>query len=39
MNINGRGLICPYAEAGMDVDKPAQYELLKHDLERQGKAG
>jgi CTP:molybdopterin cytidylyltransferase MocA len=39
LNINGRGLICPYAEAGMDVDKPAQYELLRHDLERQGKAG
>jgi len=31
--IKGRALICPYAEAGMDVDKPVQYELVKSDLE------
>ena len=29
----GRALICPHAEAGMDVDKPRQYDLLKRDLE------
>ncbi len=34
LGVKGRLLICPHAEAGMDVDKPAQYELLKRDLER-----
>lgn len=34
LGITGRALICPYAEAGMDVDKPAQYELIKRDLEK-----
>jgi hypothetical protein len=34
--VPGRALVCPYAEAGMDVDKPAQYELLKRDLESRG---
>ena len=33
LKIRGRLLLCPYAEAGMDVDKPAQYELMKRDLE------
>ena len=33
LNIRGRVLVCPHAEAGMDVDKPAQYELVKRDLE------
>ena len=33
LHVSARVLICPYAEAGMDVDKPAQYELLKRDLE------
>jgi CTP:molybdopterin cytidylyltransferase MocA len=33
LKINGRALICPYAEAGMDVDKPGQYEMVKRDLE------
>ena len=34
LNVKGRLLISPHAEAGMDVDKPRQYELVKHDLER-----
>jgi len=37
LHVPGRALVCPYAEAGMDVDKPAQYELLKRDLESRKK--
>ena len=33
LQLKGRALICPYAEAGMDVDKPGQYELVKRDME------
>jgi CTP:molybdopterin cytidylyltransferase MocA len=33
LGVNGRVLLMPFAEAGMDVDKPRQYELVKHDLE------
>src|SRR6185436_7231494 len=33
LGLAGRALICPHAEAGMDVDKPRQYDLLKRDLE------
>jgi CTP:molybdopterin cytidylyltransferase MocA len=33
LHVSARVLINPYAEAGMDVDKPAQYELVKRDLE------
>jgi molybdopterin-guanine dinucleotide biosynthesis protein A len=33
LKINGRALICPFAEAGMDVDKPSQYDLVKRDME------
>lgn len=33
LKVKGRALICPYPEAGMDVDKPGQYELVKRDLE------
>ncbi|MEP7355778.1 MAG: NTP transferase domain-containing protein [Anaerolineales bacterium] len=33
LGVNGRVLLLPHAEAGMDVDKPRQYELVKHDLE------
>jgi CTP:molybdopterin cytidylyltransferase MocA len=34
LGVDGRFLICPYAEIGMDVDKPAQYEMLKRELEQ-----
>jgi CTP:molybdopterin cytidylyltransferase MocA len=33
LGVNGRVLLLPHAEAGMDVDKPRQYELVKADLE------
>jgi GTP:adenosylcobinamide-phosphate guanylyltransferase len=33
LGVKGRVLPCPYAEIGMDVDKPVQYELVRRDLE------
>jgi hypothetical protein len=33
LGVNGRVLLLPHAEAGMDVDKPRQYDLVKRDLE------
>jgi CTP:molybdopterin cytidylyltransferase MocA len=33
LGINGRVLVSPYAESGMDVDKPRQYDLVRRDLE------
>jgi hypothetical protein len=32
LKIKGRAIVCPYAEVGMDVDKPNQLELLRADL-------
>lgn len=32
LGLHGRLLICPHAEAGMDVDKPNQYALVKKEL-------
>ena len=32
LHITGRPLICSYAEAGMDVDKPFQLEIIRSDL-------
>jgi hypothetical protein len=37
LGIRGRALICPYAEVGMDVDKPNQYEMLRRELEARGR--
>lgn len=34
LNLTGRVLIAPYAELGMDVDKPHQLELMQVDLSR-----
>jgi GTP:adenosylcobinamide-phosphate guanylyltransferase len=34
-NIRGIALECPYAELGMDVDKPFQLEIMRQDLLRQ----
>jgi NDP-sugar pyrophosphorylase family protein len=36
LHMTGAVLICPYAEVGMDVDKPAQLELVRADLARRG---
>jgi len=32
LNITGKGLLCPYPEIGMDVDKPYQLELARKEL-------
>lgn len=32
LNITGRAILCPYAEIGMDVDKPFQLEMVSSDL-------
>jgi len=32
LDITGRGLICPYPEIGMDVDKPHQLEIARKEL-------
>jgi GTP:adenosylcobinamide-phosphate guanylyltransferase len=34
MGLKARAILCPYAEIGMDVDKPHQLELLRADLAR-----
>jgi len=33
LHINGRAVICPYAEVGMDIDKPHQLEMMRACLE------
>lgn len=37
IGIRGRAIIWEYAEAGMDVDKPHQLEIMRADLAQQGK--
>jgi GTP:adenosylcobinamide-phosphate guanylyltransferase len=32
LNITGKGLLCPYPEIGMDIDKPQQLELARREL-------
>lgn len=32
LNIKGKAVLCPYAEIGMDVDKPFQLEIMRADL-------
>jgi len=32
LGISGEGLICPYPEIGMDIDKPHQLELARKEL-------
>jgi GTP:adenosylcobinamide-phosphate guanylyltransferase len=34
LKVKGRGIVCPYAEIGMDVDKPHQLEIVRTDLAR-----
>jgi GTP:adenosylcobinamide-phosphate guanylyltransferase len=31
LKITGRAIVCPYAEIGMDIDKPHQLEILRAD--------
>jgi GTP:adenosylcobinamide-phosphate guanylyltransferase len=37
LGLTGRAIVCPYAEVGMDVDKPGQLEILRKDLKKQQK--
>jgi GTP:adenosylcobinamide-phosphate guanylyltransferase len=32
LGISGRAVVCPYAEVGMDIDKPHQLEIIRQDL-------
>ncbi len=32
LKITGKAVVCPFAEVGMDVDKPNQLELLRNDI-------
>lgn len=34
LGLKGRAIICPFAELGMDVDKPHQLEIMRSDLDR-----
>jgi GTP:adenosylcobinamide-phosphate guanylyltransferase len=34
LGLTARALLCPYAEIGMDVDKPHQLEIMRAELER-----
>ncbi len=34
LRLTGRAIVCPYAEVGMDVDKPHQLEIMRQDLAR-----
>lgn len=36
MGLRGRALRCPYAEIGMDIDKPFQYDILAKELSSGG---
>jgi GTP:adenosylcobinamide-phosphate guanylyltransferase len=33
LHMTGRAIVCPYAEIGMDVDKPNQLEMVRADLQ------
>ncbi len=37
LEITGRAIVCPYAEIGMDIDKPHQLEILRKDLKKRAK--
>jgi hypothetical protein len=34
LGLKARALLCPYAEIGMDVDKPHQLEIMRSELGR-----
>jgi hypothetical protein len=34
LKVSGKAIVCPYAEAGMDVDKPCHLEILTADLRK-----
>lgn len=38
LSIKGRAIVCPYAEVGMDVDKPHQLAIMRDDLAKRAQA-
>jgi hypothetical protein len=34
LGVKGKAVLCPYPEVGMDVDKPAQLEIVRDTLTR-----
>jgi hypothetical protein len=34
LDITGQAIVCPYAEVGMDIDKPHQLEIIRKDLKK-----
>ncbi len=34
LGIKAQAVLCPFAEAGMDIDKPSQYDIIRKDLDR-----
>ncbi len=38
LGIHGRAILSPYAEIGMDVDKPFQYEIMVNDMKERRRA-
>ena len=34
LNLTGQAVVCPYAEVGMDVDKPFQLDMVEEYLRR-----
>jgi hypothetical protein len=34
LKLTGKAIVCPYAEVGMDIDKPHQLEMMRADLAR-----
>jgi hypothetical protein len=34
LDITGEAIVCPFAEVGMDVDKPHQLEIMRKDLKK-----
>jgi len=39
IHLTGRALLCPYAEVGMDVDKPFQLEIMRAMLSKRTQSG
>jgi hypothetical protein len=34
LDITGQAIVCPYAEVGMDIDKPHQLEIIRKDIKK-----
>lgn len=39
LKLRGRAIVCPYAEMGMDIDRPVQLEMLRSYLSRREQDG